>query len=173
MRYNSYEMKKELPKRVFKKGKKPLGKTSVKIREKRVVVQRIEQDSQAHFKFPNINLSIPEMKLKVPHMPSSWIQFVWIGLVVFSVGLLLWQVSVFAQVYPASSQLALKRKSLQDQLTTWQNLSTQYPLYRDAHMEIALLAYRLGERAVMRVELDKVLTIDPNFSEGRTLQKYE
>lgn len=167
-------VKKELPKRVFKKGKKPLGKTSGKIRKKRVQSSIPEPKRlQSKFKFPKINLSIPKMHFPITFFSYSWVQVFWIGIIVVGAALLLWQTAVFAHMYPKASQLTKERKTLTTELSVWQNLSAKYPLYRDAHIKIALLAFRLGERDLLKNELEKVLTIDPNSGTAQKLESLE
>lgn len=167
-------VKKELPKRVFKKGKKPLGKTSGKIREKKKEIQGFEAKIHvSKIKFPKISLSIPELHFPITFFSYSWVQAFWMGIILVGSAFLLWQIMVFAQIYPKASQQTKERKLLTTKLSTWQNLSSKYPLYRDAHMKVAILAYRLGERELLKAELEKVLTIDPNFSLGRKLGSLE
>lgn len=163
-------VKKELPKRVFKKGKKPLGKTSGKIREKKADVPILgSEKKRSVVQLPKINQVIPVWKLKLPSF--SLTQAGWVSLLIVGGVFLVWQLFVLAAVYPTISRLIAERSALEAELRIWQNISSQYPTYRDAHFSSALLAYRLGERNTLEIELKKVLDIDPNFQPALVLQK--
>lgn len=174
-------VKKELPKRVFRRGKKPLGKTSGKIREKRIEDKAdVAIVSGSTTQFPNINRLIAEWKKEYPQylkkgkqylsltkkhtLAAPWMKYVWIAGIVVGVGLLAWESVVFMRVYPQVVAQAKQRKVLEARLATWESLAVKYPQYRDGHFEAALLAYRLGRLDIMQTELKKVLEIDPNYA---------
>ncbi len=163
-------VKKELPKRVFKRGKKPLGKTSGKVREKKekILAQEIKE-SKFVFEFPNIHLFFAESKKQLRSI--SGVRYGWIIVIAAGILLCLWQLWVFVSISPQFFHLISERTMLEAQLHTWESLGNRYTSYRDAHFESALLAYRLGKKDVMDEELKKVLEIDPNFALVQQLQK--
>ncbi len=149
-------------KRIFKKGKIPLGKKSRKTREKKVVFVASEIKEQGrHAKLPNINRVIAEWKKKA--INASWAQAVWLSIIILGLGMLVWQMFVFAWVYPSFSKLLSERNTLEAELHTWENIATKYPSYRDAHVQAEIVAYRLGKKDIQELELRKILEIDPNF----------
>lgn len=159
-------------KRIFKKGKIPLGKKSRKAREKKIAPAVNEiKGKKWHIELPNINRFIAEWKQKI--LVPSWFKEGWAGVIVLGGGLLIWQLVAFGGIYPSFSRLISERNMLEEQLRTWENIASHYPTYRDAHFEVAVLAYKLGKRDVMESELKKVLEMDPNFQLALDLQKQE
>ncbi len=53
----------------------------------------------------------------------------------------------------------------------WIGVASRHPGYRDAEFKLAVLSYQLGEKDKAREYLNEVLTIDPNFKEGREFAK--
>lgn len=63
------------------------------------------------------------------------------------------------------------RNALQEQMTIWENISKEYPTYRDAYFQAAVLAYRLGDSTKERLYLEKTLQLDPNYEPAKKLQE--
>lgn len=70
-----------------------------------------------------------------------------------------------------NQKLNKERQVLQDQIQFWQAVSDKFPGYRDAYFQIALLEYRLKDFNKSKDYLNKTLDLDPNFKEGRELEK--
>lgn len=68
-------------------------------------------------------------------------------------------------------KLDKERQVLTDQIQFWQAVSDKFPDYRDSYFQIALLEYRLRDFDKSREFLNKSLELDPNFKEGRDLEK--
>lgn len=64
-----------------------------------------------------------------------------------------------------------ERSSIQQQLTSWENIIARYPNYRDAYFKAALLEYRFKTDNKAKEYLQKALELDPSFEEGRKLEK--
>lgn len=60
---------------------------------------------------------------------------------------------------------------VQRELTVWEHVMKEYPTYRDAYFEAAVLAYRLGKKDKEAEYLQKALSIDPNFQPALELKK--
>lgn len=64
-----------------------------------------------------------------------------------------------------------ERARVTQEMVFWQGVVADRPEYRDGYFMLAVLAYRLGKKQEARVNVEKVLEIDPNFKEGRELEK--
>lgn len=64
-----------------------------------------------------------------------------------------------------------ERGKIEKELTFWKGEQRRYPNYRDIYFKIASLNYQLGNKEEAKVSLDKALEIDPNFENGRELEK--
>lgn len=60
-----------------------------------------------------------------------------------------------------------KHEELMHEQSYWQDVVNRHPGYRDAEFKLAVLSYELGETTKAKQYLRDVLTIDPNFSEGK------
>jgi tetratricopeptide (TPR) repeat protein len=58
-----------------------------------------------------------------------------------------------------------------NQITFWGNVVQMHPDYRDAYFSLALLNYQIGIYDKAKNNLEKALSLDPNFEKGRELQK--
>lgn len=65
----------------------------------------------------------------------------------------------------------VKRQEIMQKLHYWEEVVEKYKGYRDGYFQAALLAYQLGENGKSNVYLQKALELDPNFEEGRRLEK--
>jgi len=91
-----------------------------------------------------------------------------LGLLVLLAGFVGWQTYREWRNWQDVSQ---NKKTLEHQLIVWEDTIKQYPTYRDAYFEAAILAYRLGERGKTQTYLQQVLTLDPNFKPAFVLEK--
>ncbi|HEX7041884.1 MAG TPA: hypothetical protein VF189_01410 [Patescibacteria group bacterium] len=172
-------VKKELPRRVFKKGRKPLGKIARKVREKRAAQAVQAEEISSKHQFPNITRSITEryivfkntflhpkqtfqgILLGIQNLSSVGI--IWLGIIVLGLILILWQVVVLINIYPKMASTIKKRDEIAQQLKTWENIASKYPTYKDSHERVAYFAYLLGDKGLMLSEIEKVTQLDPNF----------
>lgn len=73
--------------------------------------------------------------------------------------------------FERQKSLINERFELVKELSFWEREVKEKPDYRDAHMSVALLNFRLKNFTASRDNLEKVFSIDPNFKEGRELEK--
>lgn len=82
----------------------------------------------------------------------------------------MWQLVACVRAGQTVYTLLVKRAQLQDDMRLWENIGKQYPTYRDANFQVALLAYRLHEDSISRKYVQQVLLLDPNYAPARTLE---
>ncbi|MBI2031588.1 MAG: tetratricopeptide repeat protein [Candidatus Levybacteria bacterium] len=68
------------------------------------------------------------------------------------------------------TELERERESIVNQIKNWQSITEEYKGYRDAYFQLAILEYRLKNFDKSREYLQKTLSLDPNFKEGRELE---
>ena len=73
--------------------------------------------------------------------------------------------------YKKQKQLADENIKILNQLVFWQNEIEKRPNYRDAYFSLALLNYQLKDFNNASKNLQKALSLDPNFEKGRELGK--
>ena len=64
-----------------------------------------------------------------------------------------------------------KREKVIEDLNFWNKKVIERPNYRDGYFSLSLIYYQLGDYKNSLYNLDKALNIDPNFTEGKELQK--
>lgn len=64
-----------------------------------------------------------------------------------------------------------ERGEISRKIQYWESIATKYQGYRDAYFQLAVLEYKLRDFEKSMSYLKKVLEIDPNFQEGRKLEK--
>lgn len=62
-----------------------------------------------------------------------------------------------------------ERLQLAKELSYWQDIARRYGGYRDVYLKIAGLQYQLGDLIQAKVNVNKALTLDPNFKDGQVL----
>ena len=62
-----------------------------------------------------------------------------------------------------------QRTTLKEQQRYWENIVKERPDYRDAYFQLAVTSYQLGEEKIAKEYLDKTLTLDPHFEQGKEL----
>lgn len=62
-------------------------------------------------------------------------------------------------------------QTIRQNIAHWEELASKYPDSRDIYFRLAVLEYQLGEKAKAKEYLQKSLELDPNFKEGRELEK--
>lgn len=69
-------------------------------------------------------------------------------------------------------RLTNEKINVLSELAFWEYQKEERPNYRDAYFNTALLAYRLKDFKKSGENLDKALSIDPNFKEGIEFKKF-
>lgn len=52
----------------------------------------------------------------------------------------------------------------------WEKILAVKPDYRDAHLKLAILYYKIGETEIARFHLNEALNLDPNFEPSKALE---
>ena len=71
----------------------------------------------------------------------------------------------------AKSQVEGQRQAIAVEMQFWQGIIKTYPNYRDGYFRLATLEYELGNRNKAKEYVQKALELDPNFEEGRRLER--
>lgn len=112
---------------------------------------------------------LPSNSRIIPEISGDSIVFV-IGLFCIIGAILVLSLSVYSG-YREKERLSAEKTRLTREADFWQKQINMRPNYRDAYFSLALIQYRLKDLNLSKENLDKALTLDPNFSEGRDLQK--
>lgn len=64
-----------------------------------------------------------------------------------------------------------ERLTITEKITYWEEIVKKYKGYRDAYFQLAVLHYQLGNKDKSYTYLQETLKLDPNFEEGRKLEK--
>ncbi|OGH21395.1 MAG: hypothetical protein A2958_01205 [Candidatus Levybacteria bacterium RIFCSPLOWO2_01_FULL_38_13] len=73
--------------------------------------------------------------------------------------------------YKENQKISRERAKIENEITFWESSLINYPNYRDAYFKLALLNHQLKNFDKAEKYLEKTLQIDPNFREGRKLEK--
>lgn len=125
--------------------------------------------------FPNISRFIPDRPSfgmpKIEKLTLKW----GIVVVLAIIGLVLNLIVLQHLFITGKSWIALeeKRQQLSQEMSLWENITKEYPNYRDAYFEGALFAYRLGDSQKKQDFLNKLQLIDPNFPLTQGLEKLQ
>ncbi|MGH7246048.1 MAG: hypothetical protein ACREGI_03885 [Candidatus Levyibacteriota bacterium] len=76
----------------------------------------------------------------------------------------------FFGVYRRWQQIENSRQALLAKIALWDDIVVKFPGYRDAYFQLAILAYRVGDREKEKEYIQKVLAIDPRFAPVKALQ---
>ncbi|OGH20065.1 MAG: hypothetical protein A3D74_00625 [Candidatus Levybacteria bacterium RIFCSPHIGHO2_02_FULL_37_13] len=68
-------------------------------------------------------------------------------------------------------KIETERKETISKIEYWQKIVDKYKDYRDAYFQLAILEYRLKNFDKSKYYLNKVLSIDPNFENGRDMEQ--
>lgn len=109
------------------------------------------------FKFPNISRIFPVLLW-------SWVTFI-LFLIVILAGV------DFYQNYKKNEELLIQREETLERINYWQGVVLKYKDYRDGYFQLAVLEYNLQNFEKAKAHLQKVFELDPNFEEGRELEK--
>lgn len=124
--------------------------------------------------FPKISRVIPEGFGKVTTSSVPPMRLKWVLVAVLVVLALFWNWFVFSSLVKVGKNwlvLLEKRQQLANQMAIWESISQKYPTYRDAYVEGAMYAYRLGDRGKEQYFLQQLQLLDPNFLLTKTLEQ--
>lgn len=117
-------------------------------------------------KSPNIFRFIPELNLF--RKEKIWLYSTVTTVLLAGIAYIGWQ--AYENINQVT-KIQIQRKEAEHQVSYWENVVKEHPNYRDAYFTLALLEYQLGNSANARSYLDKTFYIDPNFEEGRKLER--
>lgn len=87
-----------------------------------------------------------------------------------TVGIGILAVDVFGNV-KERKELENSRALLMKEKKYWEGVIDAYSDYRDGYFKLATINYQLGNIESARINVKKVLELDPNFEPGRKLEK--
>lgn len=113
------------------------------------------------FKFPSIFRIIPAKRKSILF-----------GLLFLSLYTLLSFAGVRTYLhYKEREKVLVERKIVVAKIAYWQKVVAGRSGYRDGYFQLAVLEYQLGKNTDAKTYLDKAMQIDPNFEDGRRLEK--
>ena len=139
-----------MEKKIFKKSK---------IKSKSKQFFKKKEKLSRSLQFPNIFRSFTER-----YFLTLLVSFVLV-IILAIVGLDLYQ-DVLEQ-----KKIETERKETISKIEYWQKIVDKYKDYRDAYFQLAILEYRLKNFDKSKYYLNKVLSIDPNFENGRDMEQ--
>lgn len=136
--------------------------TEVK-KEKKFIILRI--------KFPRIYRFITEASI-VKHLKKYQKRLILSGFLsaIILLGIFIVSLDMYRNIQK-KTQLEKEKEQILNQIKNWQSLAGEYKGYRDAYFQLALLEYRLKNFAKANDYLQRTLSLDPNYKEGRELEK--
>jgi|SRR5579872_4436978 len=174
-------------KRFFTKNHERVGKKSGKIRgkykkqgigEPTILLNQpsVVADKPKTQKSPSISRKITETLGKFTISVPTRFSWKMVGFIVFFsiiLGLSIWQGIVAIQKSLVLKEVVAQRVALAKQMSLWDSIAAQYPGYRDAYFQAAILAYRLGDKTDENAYLEKALEIDPNYEPAKNLERLQ
>ncbi|MFH1832813.1 MAG: hypothetical protein ABH816_01415 [Candidatus Levyibacteriota bacterium] len=119
--------------------------------------------------FPSISRVITETSLK----RAIWLWLI-ILVITLNIAFLICIGFVGLNIYQnfqKKEKIALERQKIAKEIIYWKNITDKYSDYRDGYFQLAVLEYKLGDIKASKQYLEKTLELDPNFEEGRRLEK--
>lgn len=97
---------------------------------------------------------------------------VWVGIVsaFLIVGIGLMGLQLYKNLL-TKADVEQKRQTAKLEIAFWKDIVSKYKDYRDGYFTIAVLEYKLGNKEKSKMYLQKTLELDPNFKNGRDLEK--
>lgn len=118
--------------------------------------------------FPSISRSIPAKSL---FSRISW-KWIWLGIIVLLFASMFVVSGMETYKHFQDKKLAeAKRQELLLKVKYWEGVVSKYKNYRDGYFQLAVLEYQLNDIKNAKKYLDQVFLLDPNFEEGRKLEK--
>lgn len=120
-------------------------------------------------KFPRISRAIPEAILTFVRDEKYVLLASLAGIFFFC--LMLYMVVQLSGSLKVQKIVEAQRVKVVSDSAFWEAVTKQRPGFRDGYFMLALLEYRLGKTQEAKKNVAKALKIDPNFREGRELEK--
>lgn len=120
-------------------------------------------------KKPSFSTSIVDFARSLIHEEKT--MFVAIASAVFFFCLIIIESMQISQTLDTQKQRKKEKDRVTYEMSFWQQVINTHPDYRDAYFMVALLQYRLGDTVSSKGYVQKAMSIDPNFTKGRELQK--
>lgn len=95
----------------------------------------------------------------------------------FFVGVFFILAAIFVVSFNLYTNIKIEKKlgdekvNVINQITFWNNQIELRPDYRDGYFTLAVLSYQIGEYEKAKLNLNKALSLDPNFEKGREFEK--
>lgn len=117
-------------------------------------------------KFPKIYRFITDKSLKKT-LKLQFLVFIFSAL---SILILITAFDLLSNIQKEREQ-NFQRKLLTSELKTWESIAQEFPNFKDAYYELAVLSFRLGDLENARRYIKKALFLDPNLEKAIELQK--
>lgn len=94
--------------------------------------------------------------------------------ILISVALLIGIVFFGLKTYQNSTQVIQinnQRQNLQNKISFWQSVNSKFNGYKDAYFQKALLEYQLNDIKQAKLDNQKALQLDPNFTDAKQLEE--
>lgn len=154
--------------KVQTRQKKSLGNKSGKARE---IKPQLVSKTKTKQELPTISQSITELPEKIITGGFTWKKgfFLMIALVVL--GFTIWQGILLLQKAIVLTKIISQRQSLMRDQRLWESIVKNYPSYRDAYFQLAVISYRLKDEEKESVYLNKTLQLDANYVPAQNLKR--
>ena len=122
-------------------------------------------------KFPRIYRFITEAPV-IKHLKKYQKRLIlsgFISILIF-LGIIIVSIDTYRNMQK-KTQLEKEKENILNQIEIWKSISEEYKGYRDAYFQLALLEYQLKNYIRANEYLQKTLSLDPNYKEGRELEK--
>jgi len=117
-------------------------------------------------KFPRIYRFFTDKKLqKALKFQAIVISFALLVALILTFGL-----DLFQNIQKQKEQ-NFQREVLTSELKTWESIAQEFPNFKDAYYQLAVLSYRLGDFEKAKEYVKKALFLDPNFDKAKELEK--
>lgn len=124
-------------------------------------------------KFPNISRSFTELfqrEFKSEKRKELFKAIIIASTILFLTAAIVLLIILFKFLQTKDS-IEREKASLEAQVNFWRTVALERPDYRDAYFELSRLEYRLKDINLSRLYLEKALTLDPNFKQGKEFEK--
>lgn len=115
-----------------------------------------------------VNLQFPRNYRIIPEGWKADELFFFFGALFILVAILIVAFDLFLNLKEQNKTTDEKVALIKEQIF-WQEQISKKPGYRDAYFSLALVDYRLNDLKNTKQNLEKALSLDPTFEEGRTL----
>jgi len=132
-------------------------------KDKKFIILRI--------KFPRIYRFITELPV-IKHLKKYQKRLILSGFisVLIFLGIVIVSIDTYRNIQK-KRQLEKEKENILNQIQNWKSISEQYKGYRDAYFQLSLLEYQFKDYVKANEYLRKALSFDPNYKEGRELEK--